>query len=36
MTVGKSTRYALHAVMTLARAGPGGQVTSSETAVGMP
>jgi len=32
MTVGKSTRYALHAVMTLARAGPGGQVTSSEIA----
>jgi Rrf2 family protein len=32
MTVGKSARYALHAAMGLARAGPGGQVTSVEIA----
>jgi Rrf2 family protein len=32
MTVGKSARYALYAAMGLARAGPGGQVTSAEIA----
>lgn len=32
MSVGKSARYALYAVMGLAQAGPGGQVTSAEIA----